>query len=199
MQHVADFNPVNWAVEGGREAVLPGADWAWSPPEPAAGGAAAGVQRVRHPGVPRLPALGLAIYPLSSSRTRASALSSSAQKATGSPSPGHLPPAHGPAGHGLLELARPSAGDERLDALGAELDDHVLVVLHGEELLAEPGARVAEHLAPRHVGIGRERLEQALEGVAQRPPAIAGRITRVSPSPTGVSRPSRTRTSSSLR
>jgi ABC-2 type transport system permease protein len=27
MQHVADFNPVNWAVEGGREAVLPGADW----------------------------------------------------------------------------------------------------------------------------------------------------------------------------
>ena len=24
---MADFNPVNWAVEGGREAVLPGADW----------------------------------------------------------------------------------------------------------------------------------------------------------------------------
>lgn len=27
MQHAADFNPVNWAVEGGRAAVLPGADW----------------------------------------------------------------------------------------------------------------------------------------------------------------------------
>ena len=34
---------------------------------------------------------------------------------------------------------------------------------------------------------------------AQRPPAIAGRITSTSPSPTGVSRPSSTRTSSSLR
>ena len=31
------------------------------------------------------------------------------------------------------------------------------------------------------------------------PPAMAGRMTSVSPSPTGVSRPSRTRTSSSLR
>ena len=32
-----------------------------------------------------------------------------------------------------------------------------------------------------------------------RPPAMAGRITRVSASPTAVPRPSRTRTSSSLR
>jgi ABC-2 type transport system permease protein len=27
MQHAADFNPVNWAVEAGRSAVLPGTDW----------------------------------------------------------------------------------------------------------------------------------------------------------------------------
>ena len=27
MQHAADFNPVNWAVEAGRAAVLPGTDW----------------------------------------------------------------------------------------------------------------------------------------------------------------------------
>ena len=38
-----------------------------------------------------------------------------------------------------------------------------------------------------------------LRAAAQRPPAIAGRICSVSPSPTAVSRPSSTRTSSSLR
>jgi ABC-2 type transport system permease protein len=27
MQHIADVNPVNWAVEAGRAAVLPGTDW----------------------------------------------------------------------------------------------------------------------------------------------------------------------------
>jgi len=27
MQHAADFNPVNWAVEAGRASVLPGTDW----------------------------------------------------------------------------------------------------------------------------------------------------------------------------
>jgi ABC-2 type transport system permease protein len=27
MQHAANFNPVNWAVEAGRAAVLPGTDW----------------------------------------------------------------------------------------------------------------------------------------------------------------------------
>jgi hypothetical protein len=72
-----------------------------------------------------------------------------------------------------------------------------------------PGTAVLRNRAELRDGLALSEREAQSDGkvvlpnrrraLAQAPPAIAGRMTRVSLSPTAVSRPSSTRTSSSLR
>ena len=57
--HVADFNPVNWAVVAGRSAVSSSADWADRRARRVPGGAAGAVGGVRDQGVPVVSAVGL--------------------------------------------------------------------------------------------------------------------------------------------
>ena len=62
-----------------------------------------------------------------------------------------------------------------------------------------PASRISPTLSGRSAGRRHGREGTRYEPVYAPPPAIAGRITSVSDSPTDVSSPSSTRTSSSLR
>ena len=60
MQAAADFNPVNWAIEAGREAVSAGTDWGFVASRAGfLAGAGDPVRRLRDARVPRLPEVRL--------------------------------------------------------------------------------------------------------------------------------------------
>ena len=87
---------------------------------------------------------------------------------------------------------------QRCDRPAERLDCDRQVALGAVE--AVDGAPALERVGAGNRRQRRERQRQkGREAERQRPPAIAGRITIVSDSPTGVSRPSSTRTSSSFR